>query len=129
MAYIDRADIEARFGADNVALWADLNSNEVAGEITARINEAILNSDEEVNDETRGGVYPVPWTTVPQGIKDASRTLAGIWLYETRIFTDSETGDGFRRLHDDVTKYLARVSSGKVRFDIGTVELAPAVVN
>lgn len=88
MAYAIRADIEAIYGADNVEKWADLNGNEVPGEITARIAVSIAKAEEEINNRLRYSAYTVPWTVAPVGIVTMAATFAGFWLYESRGITD-----------------------------------------
>jgi len=89
MAYCVRADIEAQYGSENVAKWADLNSNEDAGEITARITQAILEADNEIDSRLRLGPYEIPFTdTIPTGIISLSAMYAGIWLYSSRGVID-----------------------------------------
>ena len=90
--YCVRSDVEAIFGTANVAVWADLNSNKIAAEITARISNAIDWATSEVNDLLRGGPYSLPVVstdgTVPKSIVDTAAMLAGVWLYESRGIVD-----------------------------------------
>lgn len=76
MSYCTRSDIEKRYGSNAVLALCDadrsgvLNSDE-EGYITAAIEEA----DEDI-DSALGGVYGVPFTTVPNKIKSLSAMLA-----------------------------------------------------
>lgn len=128
MAYSARADIEARFGVANVSRWADLDSDGDTTKITNRITAAITYADATVNDETRSGVYTVPWSTVPEGIKNASVEIAGWWLYTARPRSGQEEDKGFDKMRDAVMKYLKRIRRGEVRFDLAYEEIAPYVV-
>lgn len=48
--YCTRADIEAIFGTSSVSMWADMNEDENAADITARIALAITVATEEITE-------------------------------------------------------------------------------
>ncbi len=91
MAYSVRSDVEAQFGVDNVSKWADINNNESAGEITARITFAITEADDMIDSRLRNGPYVIPWAIAPQGIVSLSAMYAGVWLYSARGITDYDS--------------------------------------
>lgn len=131
MAYIVRADIEAIFGVSNIDVWADLNNNDNAGEITARITAAITRAEAMVDDRLRGGPYTVPFTgTIPETIKDVTARLAGVWLYESRRIEDAEDDEvGRAPYHQKVAeKTLSDIAAGKIRLDVATRTLYPQIV-
>ncbi len=130
------ADIEARYGVDNVAKWADLNNNLDAAEIAARKLWARTQAQSDIDDALRGGPYTVPFAaTYPPAIVDLEATLAGVLLYESRGVQDfdPETGRPQHRLHyqrSRVEKKLKQIRSGAVRLDVATVATAhPQVVS
>ncbi len=135
MAYSIRADIEAIFGVDNVTKWGDLNNNENAGEITARITAAIVRADDDIDNALRGGQYKtLPFTSVPETIKQLSATLSGVHLYEARGVTDFnvESGQPQHQLHwqrKRVETDLKKIRSGQIRLDVDPdYEYTPKVI-
>lgn len=86
--YCDRADIEDRWGIDNPKKWADLDDDQDATKIAARIERAIEAASDEIDDELRGGPYLVPIRNdgqqIPRTIRRLAAQMAGIWLYENR---------------------------------------------
>lgn len=102
--YCARADIEAVFGPSNVLIWADLDEDADASNITARITLAISVASEEIDDAVRLMHYTVPLAdasqTTPVTITNLAATMAGIWLYEARGSQDfdEKTGAPYHRL-------------------------------
>lgn len=128
MAYQTRADVEAVYGVDNVAKWADLNGNKVDSEITSRISSAIADADAMIDDKLRGGPYKtLPFSPVPLIIKRAAALLAGVILYESRGVTEFnvETNEPQHRLLwsvREVDRIIKGVRSGLIRLDDPTNE-------
>jgi phage gp36-like protein len=104
MSYAARTDVEQVFGPINVAKWADLDNDEDAAKIAARIVTALAWADAEIDDRLRGGVYSLPLQgttgSLPATIVDLAANLAGVWLYEARGVQDfaEDTGIPFHRL-------------------------------
>ena len=103
MSYCQRSDIEDIFGVTNVAQWADLDNDEKAAKITARIARAIAVADAEVDSRLRGSPLTVPVVDsagdTPVLITDVAARLAGVWLYENRGVQDApEDSNGEHRL-------------------------------
>ena len=124
--YCTRADIEDRFGVENVKLWADLDSDKHSYKILKRIWRAIEDSYNEINDVLRGSVYAVPLTTtsgaIPSYAKRLCAILAGVWLYESRGVQDfsPETGESTHRLsfHKNVAeRMLQELRKGRIDLD------------
>ncbi len=124
MAYSARADVEIRFGSSNIADWADLNSNDVAAEITARIAWAIAEADESIDDSLRDRKYAVPIVGLgsgqPKAIIMLSSTLAGLLLYESRGVqdVDPDTGSPIHRyahLKRQAKNTLQGIIAGRIR--------------
>lgn len=97
MAYSARTDLEARFGVDNIAQWADYNNDAVSATITANITAAIAYADAYIKGWIRGARYAsLNLTnisdTVDPLIVDCSARLAGVFLYEHFGVPDSGRG-------------------------------------
>lgn len=106
MAYAERSDVEMVFGADNIAVWADLNNNEAAGEITARIVWAAALADAEIDDTLRNGPYTIPFASpYPVVITDIAARLAGMFLYDARRLHDETSQEGGNYKYNYHRKY------------------------
>jgi len=137
MAYSVRTDLDNVFGKNNIDSWADLDADEDAAKITARIAAAIVTADDMIDSCMRNGPYPLPLVdqaaATPIVIRDVSSKLAGVWLYEARGVIDM-TPDGIavHRLqwHKRSAKDILRdLIAGKLRLDSVTVEsFAPEVI-
>ena len=96
--YCTRSDIEAKFGPNNVSEWGDLNNNDDAAEITARITAAIAAASADIDDYLRGCPYRLPLANdagdTPTTITDLAANVAGLWLYENRGVEDVSMRDG-----------------------------------
>lgn len=121
---ITRTLLEARFGADNISQWADLNNNQDAVEITDRIDTAISFATQDAWDRLRGGVIvTIPITGVlPFSLTNAIAGLAGVWLYTNRGINDvDDKGQGVHRLariEKQSEHFFQKVRAGSVRLDI-----------
>ena len=104
MPYSVRSNVESVYGVNNVFKWADLDSDENAGSITARITRAIVVADDMIDNVLRVAHYTIPIAnaagTVPVTIVELSAVMAGLWLYEARGSQDfdQDTGVPFHRL-------------------------------
>lgn len=87
--YISQSDLESRWGVDNVADWSQVNKDQpTTTPDTARIALAIDTAEDTIDDMFRDGRYEIPFAfngSVSYTLKDWCATLAGIWLYETRL--------------------------------------------
>lgn len=137
MSYCTRSDIEDLFGPVNVAKWADLDNDQTAAAITARIERAIVVSSAKINDRLRGGPYLLPIVGDPPTLVNLCASLAGLWLYESRGVQDfsPETGVPMHRLRwfsEQAEKTLRDLRAGVLRLDAtlaGYGTTAPIVVN
>jgi phage gp36-like protein len=87
-AYHSRGDIEAVFGASNVAIWADLDNDKDAGKIQARVDSVIARSEARVNSMFRRSRYTIPFDPVPTEINEICCYISGAKLYEPRSTED-----------------------------------------
>lgn len=101
--YCARTDVEEKFGATNVATWADLDADQDAGKITSRIAACITKASEDVDARLYQGPYDLPFDATPDTpsiIEDIAAALAGVLLYESRGIADfnPETGAPMNKL-------------------------------
>lgn len=121
--YINKADIEARFGAANVATWADMDND--GSEDTGRVAAAIAYAEDTIDDRLRDSIYTTPVSATGASlmwIKDIAVRLAGVWLYESRGVDDvDEFGRPQHKLssHRDLAmRDLERILRGEVRLQL-----------
>lgn len=124
--YIGQANVEDQFGANNVAVWSQLD-NTTTGADTSRVDDAIDNAEQTVEDRFRGGPYAVPFTGGGSRglvkVIEWCAKLAGIWLYENRGLRDAgEDGDNkLTKMKADVFHEIAVYLSGQVRLQADAV--------
>ena len=106
MSYCTRGDIELRYGATTVNLWADLEGDGSLED--ARINKAIAIADARIDDTLRvsASEFKLPIADdddlVPASINDISIKLAGYWLSTARGVRDyDDKGTPMTRLWGD----------------------------
>lgn len=137
MSYIAQANIESKFGKNNVAIWADLDNTQVEADITARIVTAITFADEMVDNILRHARYTLPITNTsgftPKIIVDVVASLAGVWLYENRGVQDfdPESGKPQHRLHwtkADAHETLRKLRMGQIELDAVSKINIPEVI-
>ena len=124
--YATRAQIEDRFGVTNVSTWADLDSDENATNITARITRAIDVASDKIDDALRRSPYLIPLTTpagaTPTVIVDIAATLAGVWLRTARGVEDFDPKSG-KPIHElspleyAAERDLENIRTGKTKID------------
>lgn len=96
--YCDQDDIEARFGATNVAAWASLSEGDDAAAQAARVTVAISVASAEIDDFLRARPdteSKLPLDPVPTTIEDKAALRAGLWLYTFRAAADMNNRDSF----------------------------------
>ena len=126
MAYSTEDDLNAIFGPDNIQAWADLDNDDDADKIDARITAAIAVADAQIDDFLRGSHYTVPIAndagSTPTSITDLSARYAGVWLYESRGVENFDENTG-RPLHllawhrSHVYRALREIREGVRRID------------
>lgn len=133
--YINRSNVEAIFGTDNVATWSNLD-NDDAQTNEARVDAAIAYAEGFIDDRFRSGKYAVPLvgnsTNALQTIKNVAAQLAGWWLYRSRGLRDGETEDDKMTTHEvDANKVIDGFLSGRMKLNAAltkTQPTAPVVV-
>lgn len=117
MPYTDRADLELRFGADNIEQWADLDNKADATAITNRINKYLQYADDEINSLLEGGPYTVPFSEpYPPMIVNAAAELAASKMYmDGRGITDANPDNNqMANVHKHAYRVIHALLSGRV---------------
>jgi len=116
--YCVKADIEGFFGTANVAKFADIDNDESAVTIAARIAAAISDASDEIDDELRQSRYLIPITTpagaTPSAITDIAAKLAGVRLYEARGTEDAQGNHRLTSVKGEAHLALANIRTGKL---------------
>lgn len=112
--YITRADVEAVWGASNVAEWANLESADPPVNADARIAAAILWAEGWLHVRMADGPYTLPLSGTDADmavIRDVVVRYAGRWLYSARRHERPDEPDlvdgGFAFAESIVDKLLA----------------------
>jgi len=124
MAYSVEADLNLAYGETNIQTYADLDRDDDAAKIAARIARAIAVGDAEIDDAARRGGYSTPIKDqdgdTPVTITNLSAVLAGLWLYEAVASMDTKRGEAahkftFRRSW--ARRMKAAIISGDIKLD------------
>ena len=120
MAYCDRDDIGNVVGASNVTTWADRDADQETATIAAVIAEAIATADAIIDGQFLDGPYAIPFSTVPQLVKNWAAKLSAIELYRGR--GQHDTGDDpagkLGVMEVDVRADMSMYSSGSLRLNL-----------
>lgn len=127
MAYATQADLQTRFGTDNVAVWSDVSNSGTAD--AARITVALALASQRIDDLLRGGPYVVPLVELTS---EASRrvvewctVMAGYWLISGRGLGENVAIDDIKTLHDDVVSDIRASMMGENRLYMQAVDSMP----
>lgn len=102
--YCARADIEARFGEQNLWKWADYDGTVTSATISANITTAISDAGDLFDDMMRDGIYDLPVASsggsTPNLVKKINVQLAAVECYTNRGIVDYDpvTGEGIHLL-------------------------------
>jgi len=113
MAYCTKSDIEDRYGASNVADWADLDDDGNSTKITDRITSAIAYASTYIDDRLRRSDlnFKLPISvsgSIPATLVDVCRRLAGYTLSTGRgVFRYDQDGNPLTPLRADYMDALA----------------------
>jgi phage gp36-like protein len=125
MSYGSTAGLNQKFGPNSVSKWADLNNDQNADEIAARIAAALDYADAEVNSHLARTHYRKPLVTaagtVPAMVADIANALAGCWLKDARgqdTFDEQESPQDSLTWHrTQAYKKIEQIKSGEIRLD------------
>jgi phage gp36-like protein len=120
MPYIDRAGLEARFGADEIAqlLDDDRSGTEEAGELAAL--DAACADAATLIDGYLAARYPLPLLVVPDIVSGWAADIARFRLW------DEAAPDNIRRRFDDVLAQLRDLAAGRLALPPGATGEAAA---
>ena len=127
--YINKANVEAIFGTDNVAEWSNLDNDDAQAN-EARVDDAIAFAEGFIDDRFRDGKYAVPLvgnsTNALQTIKNVAVQLAGWWLYRARGLRDSETEDDKMTTHqEEANTIIDGFLSGRMKLNAVLTDSQP----
>jgi phage gp36-like protein len=106
MGYATQADLEARYGAEEILQLADRNRDGVID--AGVIDRALADADAEINGYL-GGRYQLPLADVPQIINVYACDIARF-----RLYNDLATEE-VRKRYEDAIKFMRMAGEGKVR--------------
>lgn len=124
MSYATRQDLELQFGIENIKKWADVDNLNDDDTIADRIEWALEQGDDEVNDRMRGGPYAIPFVNdsasnvVPRKIIYCAAMWAGVTLYDSRSIADSDPKtDEVAGARKRFQMTMDKIMGGKYRLD------------
>ena len=123
---ITQADLEKRFGADNIQVWSDLDNSGSAD--TDRITEALAVGTATVRDKFRLGPYTIPFEGAEADLKkpkDWMLIYAGTWLYFSRGLQDTSVNERMQDLADRADAEIREYFSGRARLGATRAETMP----
>lgn len=106
MGYATQADLEARYGAEEILQLADRNRDGVID--AGVIDRALADAEAEINGYL-GSRYQLPLADVPQIVNVYACDIA-----RYRLYADLAT-DEVRRRYEDAVKFLRLAAEGKVK--------------
>lgn len=120
-AYCSKSNIVDLFGVKNTEKWSDIDNDENAVTIAARIARAIDVASDDIDDQLRQSPHLIPISTpagtTPTAIVDICAKLAGAWLYKPRGTEDSKGIDRLSSVKGEAHLALANIRTGKTRID------------
>lgn len=125
MAYSTRTIMEQVAGADNIARWADLNSDGDLTVATNAINAAIEWADAQIDGAFQDGPYVIPFSNVPTLVVRWSAKLACVELYRSRGLRDDDADQVAGKL----TAWEQQVERDMMMYTTGSYRLAGAALN
>jgi len=121
--YCTDANIRAVFGSDNIDKWSDLDNDESAGSMAARVTVSIAKAGDWIDSRMRSSKYIIPLQTqaaaTPPEITEIAATYAGVWMAQARgleRFQGDNEHPVFRHLAR-ITAMLDEIAIGKRRID------------
>ncbi len=113
MAYCTTAELESRYGAEDLAKYADFDGDGLAD--AATIADAISDADAHINSYL-AVKFVVPVSPVPDVLRKRSTSLA---MYFLQLRRQSVTDD-MQKEYDRIEKWLHDVVAGKAKLDAAT---------
>lgn len=126
--YCEANDLYLAYGKQNVRKWADLQNDEDAAQITARIEYACEQATAQMDDRLRDGPYAFPvelgsGESYPVQLVRHTALLAGTILYESRGISDAamEQEHSLRWAEKRVEAWIRSVMTRVVKLDLPLV--------
>ena len=120
MAYIDRNDINLRFGIKNVTRFADLDGDNNSDTITSVINAAIQVAEAKLEVQIRGSRLAWP-LSVSGGSLYLIQEILSLWagdiLYRRRGFRNEEEDNKFAALVKRADMLMGQILTGAYDLD------------
>ncbi len=121
-AYCTQAQIESRFGVENILTWATLTSGDSEAVRTARIVVAIAVASDELDEVLRcisEIESKLPISTVSDSVADKVAINAGLWLYSFHASDDYAEHKGhLPRLEEKYEQWISEVRAGTRKLSI-----------
>lgn len=120
MSYATIADLEQVFGKHNVRQWADINNTKNKTEEDTRMQWALDEATDELDERLRRSAYQFPVTTtpVPKLLVRNVCYLAGRLLYESRGIVDQEQAEYGKLLDKRVNQFVSDLINRKVFLEL-----------
>ena len=110
--YCLRADVERRWGVENVRQWADLENDEDAAKILAQITWAIAQATSRIENDLSSSVYVLPFDPVPTEVRKYAAVLAGVELFGCRSMAATNDSPTTQHAENEYQTWLTAVLSG-----------------
>jgi hypothetical protein len=98
LPWSSREELDATFGHSNIDMWADIENEENAGHIRARVMDAIDEATADARDRLTGLVDVSSIRAAPRPLRKAVTRMAGVNLYESRGVKDTADEEGRHKL-------------------------------
>lgn len=131
MKYCNKEDLFIRFGKTNIVEYADVENTQQDDIIDERIEWAIEQATEEINERLRESPYSFPLQDdIPLSIKKVCSEISTIYLYDSRRINDSDDAiDELNAIRTAIEEYFRLVCGGKRILSLKKNDNIPFVVN
>ena len=125
MSYASTGGMDDKFGANNIATWADRDNDSNPVEIASHKAAAIMFGDSELEGLLCDTHYRKPFVTASGGtpnlIVDIANSLAGCWLRDEwgqdKYDGNGEPNDSLAYHRTRAYKLIEQIKTGELRLD------------
>lgn len=110
--YCTRQDVEQRWGKLNVAVMADAENDGDEFTISTHIKAAIIKATNRINSELASSIYSLPFSPVPDIVKQHAAALAGVELYRVRSVAVTNDAALFTAAETEFSNWVIAVYNG-----------------
>ncbi len=131
LAWTSPEELYNLFGRTNVNRWADLENEDNASDIQARLLWAIDEATADARLRLNTAMFAEDPSCIPRPLRMATTRLAGVALYESRGVKDTTSEDGEHRLtyhKKQADLFFQKVVAGQLVLD-NTGSAFPAVID